>query len=120
MDDHASLVKAIKGSSIVFGVTNFWETGDPEKEFQQGKNLVDACKENNVERFIFSSLPYVSKASNGKNTRVAHFDSKARVEEYATSVGVPSSFYMPGPFMSFILGSFRLVSLLSEMSSPNH
>lgn len=114
MDDHPSLVKAIQGSSVVFGVTNFWETGDADKEFQQGKNLVDACKETKVERLIFSSLVYVSKASKGKNTRVAHFDSKARVEEYARSISQPATYYMPGPFMSFILSSFRPVSQCTQ------
>jgi nucleoside-diphosphate-sugar epimerase len=32
-----------------------------DKETQQGKTVVDACKEADVERLIFSSLPYVSK-----------------------------------------------------------
>ena len=48
---------------------------DADLETQQGKTLADACKEANVERFIFSSLPYVSKGNHVPNSRriVAHY-----------------------------------------------
>ena len=80
---------------------------DPQIEENQGKNMADACKEAGVDRFIWSSLPNVSKVSNGKLTIVNHFDSKAHVEEYVRSIGVPSTFLMPGMFMSHALGSKR-------------
>ena len=69
--------------------------------------MVDACKEAGVEHFIWSSLPDVSKATNGKLTTVAHFDSKAHVEEYARSIAVPSTFFMPGMFMTYPTGNIR-------------
>jgi hypothetical protein len=62
--------------------------------------MADACKSSGVERFIWSSLPNVSKETNGELTAVAHFDSKASVEEYVRTIGVPASFFMPGLFMS--------------------
>jgi hypothetical protein len=44
MNDKDSLVKAMKGSHTVFGVTNYWEKMDKDLEVQQGKNLADAAK----------------------------------------------------------------------------
>jgi uncharacterized protein YbjT (DUF2867 family) len=80
-----------------------------EVEVQQGKNMADAAKAAGVERFIFSSLINVSKATNGKITAVRHFDGKAEIEAYAKSIGVPGSYVMPAVFMSVALGSFNKV-----------
>jgi len=102
-----SLVQAVQGSAAVFGVTNFWELMDGEKEFQQGKNLIDACKQVGVERVIFSTLANVSKGTNGRQTGVAHFDYKAKIAEYALETGVPSTFFMPASYMSFMIKAFR-------------
>jgi NmrA-like family len=108
-----------------------WEKMSQEIEINQGKNIADACKATNVERFIWSSLPNVSKGSlpyrlgcssleadlktetHGKFTLVRHFDSKAKVEEYTRSIGVPSSFFMPGPFMGMFLGMLRKVTSIN-------
>jgi uncharacterized protein YbjT (DUF2867 family) len=107
MSDRESIFKAIEGSSAVFGVTNFWETMNEEIETQQGRNMADASKAAKVERFIFSSLVNVTRETKGKITQVKHFDSKAKVEEYAREIGLPGSYVMPGVFMPFILGSFK-------------
>jgi uncharacterized protein YbjT (DUF2867 family) len=80
---------------------------DGNLETAQGKTLVDAAKSANVDRLIFSSLPYVSKATNGANKDVVHFDSKALVEEYAREQGVPGTYFMPAVFMSGLLGNFK-------------
>ena len=40
----------------------------------------------------------------GKLSQVHHFDSKAEVEEYIRSIGVPSTFFLPGFFMSNLPG----------------
>src|ERR1700753_2034826 len=89
MNDKQSVYDAIKGSSVVFGVTNckqylylylfvysnhptVWEEMDGNLEFVQGKLLAGAPKQTNVERFIFSSLPSVSKG-------IPHSDLKVRV-----------------------------------------
>ena len=42
--------------------------------------------------------------SGGKLSKVAHFDSKADVEEYIREIGVPATFFMPGFYMSNIPG----------------
>ncbi|KAI1432192.1 NmrA-like family protein [Xylaria sp. CBS 124048] len=104
LDDKATLVKAVGGSDTVFAVTNYWEHVDMKHEEQQGRNIVDAVKEVGVKHFIWSSLYNVTKLTNGKLARVYHFDSKAHVEEYARSLGIPSTFFMPGFYMSNISG----------------
>jgi uncharacterized protein YbjT (DUF2867 family) len=42
--------------------------------------------------------------SNGKLVNVYHFDSKAKVEDYVRSLGIPATFFMPGFYMSNIPG----------------
>lgn len=42
--------------------------------------------------------------SNGKLDKVYHFDSKAAVEDYIRSLGIPASFYLAGFFMSNLPG----------------
>jgi hypothetical protein len=54
-------------------------------ELQQGKNIADAVAsiaDTTLDLFVWSSLAYVTKWSNGKYKWVYHFDSKARVYEY--------------------------------------
>ncbi|KAK4184570.1 NmrA family transcriptional regulator [Podospora australis] len=108
LNDKSSLLAAIKGSTAVFAVTNYWEKLDKSLEVQQGKNLVDAAKEAGVEHFIWSSLLDINKLSGGKLPHVYHFDGKAEVEEYARSVGLPSTFFLAGCYMSNFPGqNFR-------------
>ena len=95
-----SVLAAISGSAAVFGVTNYWEYNSLEAEVSQGRNLADASKEAGVEHLIWSSLPYVSKVTEGKLNKLHHFDSKAMVEEYINEVGVPASFVLAGFFMA--------------------
>jgi hypothetical protein len=46
--------------------------------------------------------------SGGVLSKVYHFDSKAHIEEYVRSTGLPSSFFLPGFYMSNIPGgAFR-------------
>ncbi len=44
-------------------------------------------------------------ATKGKLSKVYHFDSKAKVEEYVRSIGLPAIFFMPGLYMSNIPGN---------------
>ncbi|MCJ1258052.1 hypothetical protein MMC24_005881 [Lignoscripta atroalba] len=106
LEDKSSLRAALKGAYAVFAVTNFWEKMSAEVEFQQGKNIADVSKELEVQHLVWSSLLNVTKLSGGKLAKVAHFDSKADVEEYIVSIGVPASFFLPAFFMSNFLGQF--------------
>lgn len=89
LDDLDSLHEAIKGCYGVFGVTNFWEHFD--KEYQQGKNLVDAVKGADLDHFVLSTLPYVKKLTGGE-LDVPHFDIKGKLEEYTRNLGIKATF----------------------------
>ncbi len=82
MEDVNSLMDAMKDCYGVFGVTSFWEHF--QKEFEHGKNLVDAVSKSNIEHFVFSTLPNVKKISDDKY-EAPHLDLKAELEEYSKS-----------------------------------
>jgi uncharacterized protein YbjT (DUF2867 family) len=89
MDNIESLKNAMKGCYGVFGVTSFWEHF--EKEFQQGKNLIDAVAETNIKHFVFSTLPHAKKLSDGK-LEVPHLDQKGKLEEYTRGLDIEATF----------------------------
>ncbi len=102
LDRPESIREALEGCWGVFGVTNFWEHF--EKEYHQGRNLVDAVADSGVEYFLFSTLPSVVKLSGGE-LEAPHCDIKARIEEYARQHGLPGiylnvAFYYEN-FLSF-------------------
>ncbi len=84
-----TLYAALRGCYGVYGVTNFWEHF--EKEYGQGKNLVDAVARARIKHFVFSTLPYCKKISGGK-LDVPHFDLKAQLEEHARRLKVNATF----------------------------
>ena len=87
--DPASLPPALEGCYGVFGLTNFWEHYD--KEFEQGKNLIDAVADSGVQHFVYSTLPPANKIIGGK-LPAPHLDLKAQIEEYARSKKLPATF----------------------------
>jgi uncharacterized protein YbjT (DUF2867 family) len=89
LEDVGSLQAAMKGCYGVFGVTNYWEAF--EREYPQGKNLVDAVAASSIEHFIFSSLPSVTKLTHGQ-LDVPHIESKAKLEEYSRGLGLPATY----------------------------
>ena len=89
MEDVTSLIDAMKDCYGVFGVTSFWEHF--QKEFEHGKNLVDAVSKSNIEHFVFSTLPNVKKISNGKY-EAPHLDLKAELEEYSKSKDLKATY----------------------------
>ncbi|KAK7046347.1 NmrA domain-containing protein [Favolaschia claudopus] len=102
--DINSVREAIRGSEVVFGVTNFWDpsvfpgTEHGIGEVQQGKNLVDAAKAEGVKFFIWSGLPSSKLLSNGKYPGVYHIDHKATVWDYLKASGVPCAAVDTGYF----------------------
>jgi uncharacterized protein YbjT (DUF2867 family) len=89
LDDTASLLHAMRGCYGVFGVTNYWEHFD--KEYQQGKNLIDAVKLSGIQHFVFHTLPDYSALSEGRYP-TPHCDLKAALQRYARSLDLPVSF----------------------------
>lgn len=88
-------------------MTNYWEEGSLEHEVMQGQNLANACKDEAIEHLIWSSLPYASKITQSRLRNLHHFDAKAMVEEYITTLGIPASFVLPAYFMSNIPSAIK-------------
>ena len=103
LGDINSLRAAIHGSDGVFGVTNFWEHFD--KEYAQGKNLIDAVAAEKVRHFVFSSLPHAKEISGGK-LPAPHLDNKAELEEYTRTLGIPSTFVHVASYYENFLSFF--------------
>jgi uncharacterized protein YbjT (DUF2867 family) len=89
MFDVESLKTAMTGCWGVFGVTNFWEHFAREEE--QGRNLVDAVADSDVDYFVLSTLPSAEKLSGG-TLDVPHFEIKARLEAYARSLDLNATY----------------------------
>jgi uncharacterized protein YbjT (DUF2867 family) len=85
LGDRASLEAAMRGCDVVFGVTNFWEHFEGER--QHGANLADAVAEAKVPRFVFSTLPSAKNITGGK-IAVPHLDIKAEIEQYVRQRGL--------------------------------
>lgn len=101
MTSKDSISEAIQGSHTIFLVTtpNFMQP-EADDELVQGKNVADAAKDAGVRHIIFSSLLNVTKISGGRLKHVLHFDRKAQVEDYIRSIDIPSTFILPGYFMT--------------------
>ncbi|KAF9877500.1 FAD binding domain-containing protein [Colletotrichum karsti] len=101
MTSKSSLAEAIKGSDTVFLVTtpDFMAGGGTQEQLH-GKNVADVAAEAGVNHLIYSSLLHVTNTTNGRLKHVVHFDDKAEVEQYIRSKGIPSTFVLPGYFMS--------------------
>ncbi|HET9394600.1 MAG TPA: NmrA family NAD(P)-binding protein, partial [Nitrospiraceae bacterium] len=80
LDEIETIEAALQGCDAVFGVTDYWEHF--EREFDQGRNLIDAIRHSNVQHTILSTLPDAKGLSGGK-LEVPPFDTKARIQHYA-------------------------------------
>jgi uncharacterized protein YbjT (DUF2867 family) len=103
-DDISSLKRALQGTHTVFAVTS--STLDDQRrtrEIAQGKGIADTAVAVGASYLIFSTLPHVTRISNGKYTHVDSFDVKAEVEDYIRSLPIKSAFYAPGSFMQNFL-----------------
>ncbi|KAK6855399.1 NmrA family transcriptional regulator [Apiospora arundinis] len=133
LNDGKTLAKAVAGAHTVFGMTNcewsliraplnryrdyiltaylahtVWDEGSVEVEINQGKAIADASVAAGVTQLIWSSLPNVTRMSDGEHG-LAHFDSKAAVEEYIRCLDIRSTFFMPAWFMQNHLSIMPLV-----------
>lgn len=103
MSSQASAAPGVKGAHTVFLVTNFWETASADKERSEGIAVTDASKAAGVKHIIFSSLINVTEATSGRLTNMKHFDTKNEIEKYILKSGIPSTFVLPGMFMSSLV-----------------
>lgn len=97
-----------------------------ETEFAQGKAMADAAAAEGVEYFIASTLPNAAVVTNGALAHIDHFNSKAKIEEYARTLPFKSAFFWPAMFAQEINGhdlipkKVRSGVVCSSRSSPFH
>jgi len=92
LGDRVSLLKAVKGTYGVFGITNYFE--HYENEIDLGINLINAVHETGTEHFVFQTLESYYELSHGRYA-VQHYDGKAKLEQYARSLSMPVTFVQP-------------------------
>ena len=106
LDDKKSLIDAFKDSDYAFGVTQPWSPDYrkcyPNKEVEQGKNIVDACLETGVRHLVMSSAAHMEEGRTG----IPHVDSKLDVEEYTRNSGISHTFLRPAQFMDNVGAPF--------------
>ena len=116
VSNRASLETALTGAHTIFAMTtpsfaeNAWEI-----EYNNGKTIADVAVERNVQYIIFSTLPPVKDISGGKYTKVSHFDSKAKAEQYIRGLPIKSAFYSPAIFME----NFQSPNFQAPQKSPD-
>jgi len=88
------LKKAMMGVHTMYGMTNFWDPQEMNKEETIGRMMVDCAKQMGIKHFIWSWLPNVEKIAKGKY-HVPHFTDKAKVGEYAMQQ-LPTTLVAPG------------------------
>ena len=105
LHDPATLETSFSKVGSVFLVGTPFQAGT-DGETQMGINAADAAKKAGVEHLVYSSV-----ADADKKTRIPHFDSKYKVEEYIRQSGVPFTILAPAFFYDNMTASFNLPSL---------
>jgi len=93
LDDRSSLDRALEGAYGAFSVQNFWETGY-DREVVQGLRFADAAKAAGIEHFVYASV-----GSAHRDTGLAHFESKWKIENHIREIGLPYTIFRPVFFM---------------------
>jgi uncharacterized protein YbjT (DUF2867 family) len=92
LTDAERMRECCDGMDAVFCVTTFFEAGT-DAETEQGTTLAEAASEVGIKRFIYSSVGSADKAP------LAHFTSKARVEDRVKELGFNYTILRPVFFM---------------------
>lgn len=98
----------ILANSVLYISNRLGEQRCSPVEITRGKAVTDAGRAAGVSLFIWSSLPNVTKFSNGELTTVHHSDSKA--EDYIRT--------LPFPSCVFIMTAFFMQNIWSPIKAP--
>ncbi|GAA6028865.1 hypothetical protein JCM8097_007439 [Rhodosporidiobolus ruineniae] len=93
--DEESLEKAFQGVERLFAA--WMSYGD---ELAEGKRLVNAAKAAGIAHFVYSTLPSISKASDGTLTKCRTFDAKPEVAANAKEQLPAVTEVVPGGFFA--------------------
>lgn len=116
--DAESLLGAFQGAYGVFAMTQNHISGtayntetDLRHELEAGRNIVDAAEKSGVKHFVFSSLPSITKASNGRYSKVYHFDFKSQIDQWARERLPAVTTLIPGEEDEEFTGIISILSL---------
>ncbi len=110
LDDLESLSQAMKGVYGVFSVQNFIE-GGVTKETEQGISAANTAYSAGVKHFVYTSV-----GGADRNSGVAHFESKWKIEQHIQKLGLPYTIIRPTLVMDNFQAGFKFV-MLSLMRS---
>lgn len=94
LDDPASLAQELEGLYGVYSVQAFTEESGTENEVRQGFALADLAQEWGVKHFVYSSV-----GGADRQTGIAHFESKWKIEQYIRELDLPYTILRPVFFM---------------------
>jgi uncharacterized protein YbjT (DUF2867 family) len=94
LDDPASLRAAFSSVDGVYAMTTSYAQRGTAGEIEQGKAMGDAALAAGVPHVVYSSVGGAER-----HTGIAHFESKRRVEDHLTSLGLSTTFVRPVFFM---------------------
>ena len=104
-DEPATITSAARGADAGYVMGNFYEAGF-DGETRQGAEALDALKAAGVSHLIYSSV-----GSANRGTKIPHFDSKFRVEQHLSTLGVPFTISAPVAFMENVAAPWTLDAL---------
>jgi uncharacterized protein YbjT (DUF2867 family) len=111
-DNSASLLGKIDNCQAIFIVTNFWEHMDPEREFSQGKNIIDAAIASGVKHIIWSTLEDTNDFQDSipriGDYKVPHFDEKGKLSKYLETKMIGQTHLYTSFFYENLLGMMKL------------
>ncbi|PCH42154.1 NAD(P)-binding protein [Wolfiporia cocos MD-104 SS10] len=104
-ENKEDLIRAFRGALLAFGCTiPPWHQAysNTLSEYDQGVLQVDAAKVAGVALFFWSTLPYVGPEFGGLGG-VELYDSKAKINDYIVSVGLPAVFIGTPAFIDNVM-----------------
>ena len=104
-NDPDSIKNAMKDVDAVFLMGTSFEEGI-EAEVRHGITVADIAKEESLKHLVYTSV-----SSANENTGVPHFESKFKIEEHITKIGIPYTIIRPVSFMENYLAPWTLPKL---------
>ncbi len=93
VEDAEALRAALDGTGALFAMTTFAGRDGTEGEVRRGGLIADAARD------VVAHVVYGSVGGAERHTGIPHFESKRRVEEHMTALGLRTTFVRPTFFM---------------------
>jgi uncharacterized protein YbjT (DUF2867 family) len=92
MEDPNSLERAMQGLYGAYSVQDF--SVGFEREVRQGQNVANAARSAGIEHLVYSSVGGAER-----NAHIDHWDSKWKIEQHISKLGIPATVIRPASFM---------------------